>query len=127
MFFYKIKQVRKEIDDYLDQLEARAVAETDQNFKEHRHAIEENIRVCEASISSLRTKISEIYRTLSLGNEEEKFIAINRATIQTKKYCNVLYELQREMSEMKVNFEPDVTLHVRDKLRSWGTVSVDKS
>ena len=121
----KVKQARKNIDDYLDELEATEVAEIDRNLKEDRNALEEQIHVCDASLSSLSTSSSDIDKTMSVGNKEEKFIAINRATKQTKQYCNVLLEMYREMSEMDVKYEPNVELP--DIFQHFGTVSVETS
>ena len=121
----ELKQARKDLDDYLDTLQARAVADIDQNLQDEKKALEEKIHVCEASISSLKTRVSDIERTMSVGNKEEMFITINRATIQTNQYCDILLELNRELSEMNVNFEPTVTFP--DIFKSLGTVSVEMS
>ena len=60
---------------------------------------------------------------MSVGNKEEKFIAINRATKQTKQYCDMLLEMYREISEVNVKFEPNVAFS--DVFQSLGTVSVE--
>ena len=106
----KLKESRKNIDDYLDKLEDRAVAEIDRSLQKDKNDIEEKIHVCEASLSALKTSASDIYGTMSVGNKEEMFVTINRATKQTKQYCNMLVEMYREMSEMNVNFEQNVAL-----------------
>ena len=121
----KVRKARKDIDNYLDELEARAVDEIDRNIKKDIQTKEEQIHVCEASLSFLKTSDSDIDRTLSVGNKEEKFIAINRATKQTTQYCNMLLEMSREMSELNVTFEPNVALP--DIFQSLGTVSVETS
>ena len=121
----KVRQARKDIDDYLDELEARAVAEIDQNLKKDVDTKEEQIHVCEASLSFLKTSDCDIDRTMSIGNREEKFIAINRATKQTKQYCDMLLEMYREMSDMNVKFEPNFALP--DIFKTLGTVSVETS
>ena len=121
----KVKQNRKELDTYLDELEANAVAEIRRKMEEYRKSIEEMIQVCEASLSSLCTRIVDIERTMSVGNEEEKFIAFNKASIQTEKYCNILIDLKREMRGVNVNFQPNVKLP--DKFKCFGTVCVETS
>ena len=121
----KVRKARKDIDNYLDELEARAVDEIDQNIKKDIQTNDEQIHVCEASLSFLKTSNSDIDRTLSVGNKEEKFIAINRATKQTTLYCNMLLEMSREMSEMNVKFEPNFALP--GIFQSLGTVSVETS
>ena len=121
----KVKQKRKELDTYLDELEANAVAEIRRKVEEYRKSIEEMIHVCEASLSSLNSRIVDIERTMSVGNEEEKFIAINKASIQTDKFCNILIDLKREMRGVNVNFEPNVTLP--EKFKILGTVYVETS
>ena len=121
----KVRKARKDIDNYLDELEDRAVDEIDRNIKKDIQTKEEQIHVCEASLSFLKTSDSDIDRTLSVGNKEEKFIAINRATKQTTQYCNMLLEMSREMSELNVTFEPNVALP--DIFQSLGTVSVETS
>ena len=121
----KVRKARKDIDNYLDELEAKAVDEIDQNIKKDIQTKEEQIHVCEASLSFLKTSGSDIDRTLSVGNKEEKFIAINRATKQTTQYCNMLLEMSREMSEMNVKFEPNFALP--GIFQSLGTVSVEMS
>ena len=124
----KVKQARKYIDDYLDELESTAVAEIDQNIKKDKKAIDEKIDVCDASLSSLNRSNIDYDRTMSVGDKEEKFIAINRATKQTKQYCAILLEMYREMSEMNVKFEPNVEfLEFPDVFQSLGTVSVETS
>ena len=90
----KVKQKRKDIDAYhLDEIEAKAVAEIRRKMEEYRKSVEEMIRLCEFSLSSLSTIIFDIERTMSGGNAE-KFIAINKASIQTDKYCNT--EVKRD-------------------------------
>ena len=121
----KVRKARKDIDNYLDELEARAVDEINRNIKKDIQTKEEQIHVCEASLSFLKTSDSDIDRTLSVGNKEEKFIAINRATKQTTHYCNMLLEMSREMSEMNVKFEPNFALP--GIFQSLGTVSVETS
>ena len=121
----KVRKARKDIDNYLDELEARAVDEINRNIKKDIQTKEEQIHVCEASLSFLKTSDSDIDRTLSVGNKEEKFIAINRATKQTTQYCNMLLEMSREMSEINVKFEPNFAFP--DIFQSLGTVSVETS
>ena len=121
----KVRKARKDIDNYLDELEARAVDEINRNIKKDIDTKEEQIHVCEASLSFLKTSDSDIDRTLSVGNKEEKFIAINRATKQTTQYCNMLLEMSREMSEINMKFEPNFALP--DIFQSLGTVSVEMS
>ena len=121
----KVRKARKDIDNYLDELEARAVDEIDRNIKKDIQTKEEQIHVCEASLSFLKTIDSDIDRTLSVGNKEEKFIAIKRATKQTTQYCNMLLEMSREMSEINVKFEPNFALP--GIFQSLGTVSVEMS
>ena len=121
----KVKQARKNIDDYLDELEATAVAEIDQNIKKGTKAIDEKIDVCDASLSSLNRSNFDYDRTMSVGNKEEKFIAINRATKQTKQYCDMLLEINREMSEVNVKFEPNAAFSY--VFQSLGTLSVETS
>ena len=120
-----VKHARKVIDDYLNELEANAVADVDRLFKEEIKAIEEQIHVCVACLSSLNTSISNIDRTMSVGNQEEKFIGINRATKQTKRYCNKLLDLRRETSELDVKFEPNITL--AEVFDSLGIISTETS
>ena len=62
---------------------------------------------------------------MSVGNKEEKFIAINRATKQTKQYCDMLLEIYTEMSEVNVKFEPNINFS--DVFKSLWTVSVESS
>ena len=62
---------------------------------------------------------------MSIGNKEEKFIEINRATKQTKQYCNMLLDLRRELSELDMKFEPNITLS--DVFDSLGTISTQTS
>ena len=121
----KVKQKRKDIDAYLDKLEAEAVAEIRQKMEEYRKSIEEMIHVCEASLSSLSMRISDIERTLLGGNKEEKFIAINKTSIQTNKYIEILFDLKSEIRDININFEPNVTLP--DQIKSLGTISVEMS
>ena len=121
----KVKQKRKEIDTYLDKLEAKAVAEIRRKMEEYRKSIEEMIHVCEASLSSLSTRISDTERTVLGGNEEEKFIAINKTSIQTNKYLDILFDLKKEIRDIDVNFEPNVTLP--DEFKTLGTISVEMS
>ena len=121
----KVKQSRKDIDGYLDKLEAKAVAEIRRKMEEYRRTVEEMIHICEASLSSLSTIISDIERTVLVGNEEEKFIATNKATIQTDKCCHILFDLKNDLRDMNINFEPKVTLP--DIFKSFGTISVEKS
>ena len=121
----KVRQKRKDIDAYLDKLEAEAVAEIRWKVEEYRKSIEEMIHVCEASLLSLSTRISDIERTVLGGNEEEKFIAINKTSIQTIKCCGILFDLKREIRDISINFEPNDTLP--DQLKSLGTISVEMS
>ena len=121
----KVKQKRKDLDAYLDKLEAEAVAEIRRKMEEYRKSIEEIIHVCEASLSSLSTRISDIERTVLGGNEEEKFIAINKTSIQTNKYLDILFDLKKEIRDIDVNFEPNVTLP--DEFKTLGTISVEMS
>ena len=121
----KVKQQRKDIDTYLDKLEAKTVAEIRRKMEEHRKTIEELIQMCEASLSSLCTRLVDIERTMSVGNKEDKFIAINKASIQTNKHSNILFDLKREMRDINVNFEPNVTLP--ENFKSFGTVSTETS
>ena len=121
----KVKQKRKDLDAYLDNLEAEAVAEIRRKMEEYRKSIVEIIHVCEASLSSLSTRISDIERTVLGGNEEEKFIAINKTSIQTNKYLDILFDLKKEIRDIDVNFEPNVTLP--DEFKTLGTISVEMS
>ena len=119
----KVKQQRKDIDTYLDKLEAKTVAEIRRKMEEYRKHVEEMIQVCEASLSSLCTRLVDIERTMSEGNKEDRFIAINKVSIQTNRCCNILFDLKKEMRDINVNFEPNVTLP--DKFKSFGTVSTE--
>ena len=58
-------------------------------------------------------------------NKAEKFIAIHRVTKQTHQYCDMLLDIYREMSETKVDFEPNSAM--LEQLQSFGTVSVETS
>ena len=116
----KLKQARKCIADYLDKFEGNAVADIDRNLKDEIRA-EKQICICEVSLSSLSINSSETDRTMSRGNKEEKFIAINIVTKQTKQYCKLLVEMYRELSELGVKFEFLDVCHI------LGTVSVETS
>ena len=121
----QVKQQRKDIDTYLDKLETNAVSEIRRKMEEYRKTVQEMINLCEASLSSLSTRILDIERAISVENENEKFIAINKATIHTDKYCNILIDLKREMNDINVNFEPNVELP--DIFKSLGTISFEIS
>ena len=101
-----VKQKRKDIDAYLNKLEVKVEAEIRRKMEDHSKTVEEMIHICEASLSSLSTIISDIERAMTVGNKEEKFI--NKASVQTDKCCNIL------------NFEPNVTFS--DKFKSLGTI-----
>ena len=115
-----VKQKRKDIDAYLDKLEVKAVTELRRKMEEHSKTVEEMIHICEASLSSLSTIISDIERAMTVGNKEEKFITINKASVQTDKCCNILFFLKTELRDMNVNFEPNVTFS--DKFKSLETI-----
>ena len=125
LFVDKVRKARKDIDDYLDEMEDNVVAKIDQNLKEEIYAREEQIDVCNASLSSLSKSASDIDSTMSIGNKEERYIAINRATKQIQQYCKMLLEISKEMSEMNLKFEPNVAFP--DIFQSLGTVSVEPS
>ena len=42
---------------------------------------------------------------MSVGNNEEKFIEINRATKQIKQYCCMLHDLSQELCDFNLKFE----------------------
>ena len=119
-----VKHARKLIDEYLDKLEADSVAEIDRLFTEETKVIEEQNHICDASLSSLQTRLSHIDRAWSVGNKDDKFIEINRATKQTKQYCDMLLDLRRELSEFDAKFKPNCILS--DVFHSLGTVTVDR-
>ena len=96
----KVKQARKTIDEYLDELKANAIAAIDGNLKEKMNTIKEQINVYDSFFFILSTSTLNIDRIMRAGNKIEKIIAINRATEQTKQYCNMLLEMYREMSEI---------------------------
>ena len=121
----QLKQVRRDIDAYLDELEAKSTDELDRNIVDKIKTIEEQINICKASSSSLGTSKSDIEKTISVGNKEEKFIAINRATKQTKQYCNLLLELNRELADMSMNFEPNTMMP--DMFKTLGNLSFEAS
>ena len=118
-------KARKDLDIYLDKLVANAIDELDQYLKTNKDTLEEKQDVCTASFSSLNTGAAEFGRIMSVGNKAEKFIAINRTTKQTQQYCKVLLDMYREMSEIKVKFEPNVAM--TKIFQSLGTVSVETS
>ena len=119
----KVRQARRDIDDYLDGIEATAIADIDRNIREGVNIMDEHVNVCSSSLSYLITSSSDIDRIMSVGNKEEKFIAISRATKQINKYCSMLLEMYKELSEMTVEFKPNVAFS--DVFQSLGTVSVE--
>ena len=121
----KVEQARRNIDGYVDELEANTVAEIDRNLKMEINCMEEQIYVCRASISSLSTIKSNIDLIMPIGIKEDKFVEINRATKQTKLSCNTLVKMYSELSEKIVEFEPQVLLP--GIFRSLGTTSVTTS
>ena len=94
-----VKQTRKSVDAYLDKLEANALAEIDEIFDKETKALDEQINVCNASKSFLTASLSILNRMMSVGNNEEKFIEINRATKQIKQYCSMLHDLSQELCD----------------------------
>ena len=116
-------KARKDLDIYLDKLVANAIDKLDQHLEPSKTILEEMQDVCKASFSSLSTGSSEFDRIMSVGNKAEKFIAINKARKQTQQYCNVLFDMYKEMSETNVTFEPNVAF--TEIFQSLGTVSIE--
>ena len=100
-----VKQTRKSVDAYLDRLEAITLAEIDEILDKETKALDEQINICNASISFLTASLSILNRMMSVGNNEEKFIEINRATKQIKQYCNLLHDLNQELCDINLKFE----------------------
>ena len=110
MHLDNVKQTRKAIDDFLDKLDANAVADINRNFTEIKTATEEKIYVCDASISVLKSNLSDVEETKSLGNQIGRFIKVNTGTQQTKQYYNVLQDLCSEVSDIDANVKPTLAL-----------------
>lgn len=123
-----LKQIRKLIDEYLDQLEEESRAEIDRVCKEKTKALDERIQICNASFSSLTAFLSRIYRSMSLRNKEEIFIHINTASTETKQYCRMLFDLNRELPDIDLKFvQNDAISKLKNILSDLGKLAVDCS
>ena len=100
-----VKQTRKSVDAYLDRLEGNALTEIDEIFDKETKTLDEQLHVCNASISFLTASLSILNRMMSVGNNEETFIEINRATKQIKQYCSMLHDLSQELCDINLKFE----------------------
>ena len=105
-----VQQTRKTINDFLDKLDANAVADINRNFTQIKQATEEKINVCDASISALKSSLSDVGETKSIRNQTGKFIELNRATQQIKQYNDVIKQLHSEVSGIDANAEPALAL-----------------
>ena len=117
----QVEQTRKHINCYLDELKVAVY----RNSKDEINIMEEQIHVCNASLSSLSKSSSDIDRIMSVGDKKEKFAAISMATKQTKQYCNLLVDMYRGISEMNLKIEPNVALS--DIFQSLETIPVQTS
>ncbi|MEW8545896.1 MAG: hypothetical protein AB2693_20430 [Candidatus Thiodiazotropha sp.] len=103
--FDKMKQTRKSVDAYLDKLEANAVAEIDELIDKETNSLDEQISICNASVSFLTSSLSSLNRMMSVGNNEEKFVETNIATKQIKQYCSMLRDMGHELRNIDIEFE----------------------
>ena len=123
-----VKQTRKSVDAYFDKLEAHALAEIDEIFYKETKTLDEQINICNASKSFLTASLSILNRMISVGNKEEKFIEINRATKQIKQYCNMLHDLSQELCDINLKFEENENVSkLNILLQDLGKCSVVRS
>ena len=126
VYLDNLQRTRKTIDDFLDKLDANAVADINRNFTEVKQVTEEKINVCDASISTLKSSLSDVEETKSIRNQTGKFIELNRATQQIKQYNNLLQGLHNEASDVDSNVEPK-KMTLSDALGSLENVFTDAS
>ena len=96
----RVKQARKVADQYLDKIEAEAYHELDTIYKNETTSLEEKIHICIASLSFLQKRLNILERIIFVGEKE-----INKATKETKQYCNMLRELYQEIFEKELTFQ----------------------
>ena len=123
-----VKQTRKTVEAYLDKLETKALAEIDEIFYKEIKTLEEQINICNASVSFLNASLSSLNRMMSVGNNEEKFVEINRATKQIKQYCGMLLDLSHELCDIDTQFEENEKVsNLKTLLQELGKCSVVRS
>ena len=123
-----VKQTRKSVDAYLDRLEANALVEIDEIFDKETKSLDEQMHICNASISFLTASLSILNRMMSFGNNKEKFIEINRATKQIKQYCCMLHDLSQELCDINLKFEENENVSkLNILLQDLGKCSVVRS
>ena len=126
MVIGSVRSVRNAINEHLDKLEVSALADIDRAFTEEKMILEDKISVCNAAISFLNESISTFNLTMSVGNNEERFMEINKITQKTNLYCSMLQELYMEIYSLDVTIEEDNSI-LHSLSQSFGTVNVAKT
>ena len=123
-----VKQARKTIDDHLDKIEAAAYEKIDRIFKTEMKQVEDQLHVCDVSISQLQKRMSKLEREMSLDDKESEFIIINNVTKAIKRQCDLLKDIIEENCDIDFAFEQSSSIvYLTHMMSSLGKVSVTKS
>ena len=122
-----VKHTRKSIDPFPDRQEAHVLTDIDEILDKEKETLDEQINICNASIAFLTASLSSLNRWMSAGNNKEKFVEINKATKQIKRYCSMLRDLSHELCEIDIKFEENEVSNLNILLRDLGKCSVIRS
>ena len=123
-----VKQVRKTIDNHLEKIEAVAYKEIDRVFLAEMKRIDEQLYVCDVSISQLQKRISKLEIAMTLGDEESEFISVNNITREIKRQCDLLKDIIEETSDVSISFIlSDSICNINELISSLGKVSVSQA
>ena len=122
-----IKDTRRSIDSYLDKLETAEYEEIESVFQVNVKDLEDQMHVCEVSVSSLQKQVSSLERAISVGEKEQEFITINNATKEIITYSKLFQDILAGPCDINISFrQNDNIASLNEHLRSLGKVSVHK-
>ena len=124
----KIKEIRTDIEVYLDMLEVTLTNDIDSICQEQANILSNQIQIYDTAVSSLHKRLGCLDKAMSIGGAEEKFIESNKANKETNQYCNILSDMWHELNEVDILFDQESLLtNLKEVLPKLGSVSCAKT
>lgn len=123
-----MKEMRRKIEVQLDQLEVDAIKKIEKVCYEETKSLNEKLQICDATITTLKRRLSDLEKASLLDHAEGRLIVINRTTKETKQYGKVVHDLFLDSYDAEIEIKwADKHTDLRKTLPNFFSVSLRRN
>lgn len=122
-----VSAIRQQINELLDKIESDTIRTFSESIDEEIGLIEKQTETFDNIIPLLESYKDNIISLQKNAEEEELFLAVKKAKIDIRRYCDVLVETHKDSYKFNIKFEANETVkELYQSMESLGLVRIKK-